>query len=66
MELKGVYIYTRELNDKKVCVLTNMLENTTKVNLPFEIKNVLLTNYKKESYSSQLELSPFETIVFEI
>ena len=54
------------MNQKKVCVVTNMLENKNQVILPFEIKKVLLTNYNKEYSSNNLELEPFETIVFEI
>ena len=45
---------------KKVCVVTNMLEGIKEVQLPFNIKKVLLSNYDKEYTSNKLTLSPFE------
>ena len=65
-DLEGVYIYTRYTDNKKVCVVTNMLENKNQVTIPFDIKKVLLANYNKEYSSNTLKLDPFETIVFEI
>ena len=65
-DLKDIYIYTRYTDNKKVCVVTNMVENKKEITLPFEIKKVLLANYNKEYSSNNLELEPFETIVFEI
>ena len=64
--MKDVYIYTRRANGKKVCVVTNMLEGIKEVQLPFNIKKVLLANYDKEYTSNKLTLLPFETLVFEV
>jgi glycosidase len=63
---KNVYIYTRRIPGKKVCVVTNMRDNIEHVVLPFGIKKVLLANYNKEYSGKKLTLSPFETVVFEV
>jgi glycosidase len=63
---KNVYIYTRRIPNKKVCVVTNMRDQVEHVVLPFEIKKVLLANYEKEYTTNKLTLSPFETVVFEV
>ena len=65
-EIEGVFVYTRETNDKKVCVVTNMIKDKKMITLPFEIKKVLLNNYQKEYKGNVLEMDAFETIVFEI
>ena len=65
-DMKNVYIYTRRIPGKKVCVVTNMRDNIEHVVLPFGIKKVLLANYNKEYSGKELTLSPFETVVFEV
>ena len=63
----GVFVYTRSYNDKSIAVVVNMKEEVKDINLPFEVNNVLLSNYDK-SYekTNNLALNPFETLVFEI
>ena len=63
----GVFVYTRNYNDKSIAVVVNMKEEVKEINLPFEVNNVLLSNYAK-SYekTNNLTLNPFETLVFEI
>ena len=63
----GVFVYTRSYNGKTIAVVVNMKEEVKDINLPFEVNNVLLSNYDK-SYekTNNLTLNPFETLVFEI
>ena len=61
-EKKNVFIYTREYEDKKICVVTNMNKFIEKIQLPFELDKTLLSNYNNE-YSSDLELNPYEAFV---
>ena len=43
-----------------------MRGNTEHVELPFEIKKTLLSNYDKEYNSSNVTLEPYEAFVVEI
>lgn len=60
-----IFIYTRENNDKHLCVVTNMSKNTYSIKLPFGIKKVLLHNYSNTLNDINVELKPYETLVYE-
>ena len=63
----GVFVYTRSYNGKAIAVVVNMKEEVKEINLPFEVNNVLLSNYNKTyNKTNKLILQPFETLVFEI
>lgn len=66
-ENKDVYSYIREHNNQRILVVSNFFAKDTKVDLPYNIKKVIISNYKKEYKSlNNLTLSPFESVVFEI
>lgn len=65
-EKENVFIFSRETESVKVLVVTNMRGNTEHVELPFEIKKTLLSNYDKEYNSSNVTLEPYEAFVVEI
>ena len=62
VEKKNVFIYTRESEDAKILVVTNMRGNTEEVVLPFEISEVLLSNYNR-TYENKITLEPYEAFV---
>ena len=62
VEKKNVFIYTRESEDAKILVVTNMRGNTEEVVLPFEISEVLLSNYN-HTYENKITLEPYEAFV---
>ena len=66
VEKENVFIFSRETESVKVLVVTNMRGNTEHVELPFEIKKTLLSNYDKEYNSSNVTLEPYEAFVVEI
>ena len=65
-EQKNVFVYSRENEDKKVLVVTNMRDNVEKIELDIEIKKTLLSNYDREYTSNTISLFPYETLVLEI
>jgi oligo-1,6-glucosidase/alpha-glucosidase len=59
--------YTREFNDKKIAVIANFDNKEVNLNLDFNIKKVILSNYDHlELHINQIKLRPYESIVFEI
>ena len=66
VDIENVFIFSRELEDKKVLVVTNMRGNVEHINLPFEITKTLLSNYDKEYKGSDITLEPYEAFVVEI
>ena len=56
VDIENVFIFSRELEDKKVLVVTNMRGNVEHINLPFEITKTLLSNYDKEYKGSDITL----------
>jgi oligo-1,6-glucosidase len=61
-----VYVYTRELNGKKLLVALNFTKNNASFKTKFDLSNakVLLGNYAAGSHNGQLK--PYEAIVYEI
>lgn len=66
VDLMDLFIYTRNTNEKRVLIVTNMRGNKIAVTLPFEIKKTLLSTHGKEYISSTLELEPYEAFVAEV
>ena len=66
VEKENVFIYTRQSNDKKVLVVTNMRGNNENVVIPFNIKKTLISNYDKEYNDKSIMLEPYEAFVVEI
>lgn len=65
-EQKNVFVYSRETENKKVLVVTNMRENVEKIELDINIKKTLLSNYDREYLSNTISLFPYESLVLEI
>ena len=59
---KDVFIYIREL-DKKIIICTNMTKNYVKIKLPYQIKEILLSNYNKSYKEDSIILEPYEAFV---
>ncbi|OOQ61499.1 oligo-1,6-glucosidase [Mucilaginibacter pedocola] len=61
-----VYVYTRELNGKKLLVLLNFRAKASAYNIGMDISkaSVLLSNYAKPSASGTLQ--PYEAVVYEV
>ena len=66
LDKENVFIYSRETNDKKVLVVTNMRGNEENVTLPYEIVKTLLSNYNTQYTSNELTLRPYEALVLEV
>lgn len=61
----NVFIYERCLDDKKIIVVVNMDKNQEFITLPYQIKELLLSNYKKDiTQNLNYELSPYEAFVY--
>ena len=65
-EQKNVFVYSRETENKKVLVVTNMRDNVEKIELDINIKKTLLSNYDREYNSNTISLLPYEALVLEI
>lgn len=65
-DLKDVFIYTRKNDKKKVLIVCNMTCKNLSVDLNFNIKEVLLSNYDIKYQNKINELRPFEAFVVEI
>ncbi len=65
VEKENVFTFSRETDNVKVLVVTNMRGNTEEIELPFEIVKTLLSNYDKE-YTNKIILEPYEALVLEI
>ncbi len=63
-ENENVFVYTRNDENNNICVVTNMKDTHQNIVLPFNIKEVLLSNYNNKYNSKTIELLPYETIVF--
>ncbi|MGB8461580.1 MAG: glucohydrolase, partial [Priestia megaterium] len=62
-----IMAYTRELNDKKIAVIANFDNKELTLNLDFNMKNVILSNYDHlELHLNQIKLRPYESIVCEV
>ena len=60
---KNIFIYLREIDDIKICVVCNMNKFKEEIALPFNIKETLISNYNKEYKNSSLTLEPYEAFV---
>ena len=65
VEKENVFTFSRQTDNVKVLVVTNMRGNTEEIELPFEIVKTLLSNYDKE-YTNKITLEPYEALVLEI
>ena len=65
VEKENVFTFSRQTDNVKVLVVTNMRGNTEEIELPFEIVKTLLSNYDKE-YTNKIILEPYEALVLEI
>ena len=66
-DIKNVFIYTRNYNDESIAVVVNMKDNVENITLPFNVNEVLLSNYnKKYDNTNVLSLQPYESLVFKI
>lgn len=65
-EQKNVFVYSRETENKKVLVITNMRDNVEKISLDIKIKKTLLSNYDRDYSSKTISLLPYESLVLEI
>jgi glycosidase len=66
-EAHNLFMYTRSFNNKTIAVVVNMRNIDLDVTLPFNVNNILLTNYNRKFKNiNSLTLKPFEAIVFEI
>ena len=65
-EQKNVFVYSRETENKKVLVVTNMRDNVEKITLPITVKKTLLSNYDRVYSSNTISLLPYEALVLEI
>ena len=63
---ESVYVYTRELDDKKLLILLNFKaeESAIKIDLDVHRANVLLGNYPIPSTDGTLK--PYEAVIFEL
>ena len=62
-----IMAYTREFNDKKIAVIANFDNKELTLNLDFNMKKVILSNYDHlELQLNQIKLRPYESIVCEI
>ncbi|AXI30687.1 glucohydrolase [Priestia megaterium] len=62
-----IMAYTRELNDKKIAVIANFDNKELTLNLDFNMKKVILSNYEHlELQLNQIKLRPYESIICEI
>lgn len=68
----NVYVYTREMNDKKILVALNFSEHNANCTVDINISNIqlLLNNYKdatvKHIDGSVVSLRPYEALVYKI
>ena len=65
VEKENVFTFSRETENVKVLVVTNMRGNKEEITLPFEVVKTLLSNYDKE-YTNKIVLEPYEALVLEI
>jgi len=66
-DIKNVFIYTRNYNDESIAVVVNMKDNVENITLPFNVNEVLLSNYNnKYDNTNVLSLQPYESLVFKI
>lgn len=63
VEKENVFVYSRNLNDCNIAVITNMRGNIETIELPFEIKKILLSNYDKQYSNNITTLQPYESVV---
>lgn len=60
-----VYGYERNYEDKQLIVINNFSKNNAKINLNYNIKNIMLSNYKENKINgSEIELRAYESIIF--
>ncbi|XMB86950.1 alpha-glucosidase [Mycoplasmatota bacterium WC44] len=65
-ENEQVYSYLRK-GDKNVLVLCNFFKEETVISLPYQVKNIVLSNYNdSQTNLNNLRLRGYESIVFEI
>ncbi len=62
----NVFIYSRKSNDLTLCVVINMNQYNEVIHLPFEIKQVILSNYKNIRNETDFTLLPYEAFVYVI
>lgn len=64
-DVDNLIVYTLT-GDKKLCVIANYQSSTLNIKLPFEIKNILLSNVDRSLAGSSLSLAGYELLVVEI
>lgn len=64
----NLFCYTRTLNDEKILIIANFTNKIQTFNTnEFKVKNIIISNYENpETNLSNLELRPFESIVYEV
>ncbi len=62
---KNVFVYTRNSSSKNICIIVNMRENEESIQLPFELKKILLCNYDRKDIHQTITLKPYEAMVVE-
>ncbi len=64
-DVDNLIVYTLT-GDKQLCVIANYQSSTLNIKLPFEIKNILLSNVDRSLAGSSLSLAGYELLVVEI
>lgn len=64
---ENIMAFTRKGEKSAVLILANFQNKEAKVKLPYEVKKILIDNYKKEGgFGKELTLEPYEAMVAEI
>lgn len=63
---KDVFVYTRRDENNSLMVVTNMTNREIEVSLPFEIKEIILSNYQNNHKENKVKLKPYESFLSRI
>ena len=62
----NTFVYTRKGQENTLGVVCNMTSKSVTLTLPFDVKDVILTNYKNKTYGRVLTLEPYESFLCEV
>ena len=63
---KNVFVYTRSDENNSLMVATNMTNQEIEVSLPFDVKEIVLSNYQNNHKDNKVKLKPFESFLSRI
>lgn len=61
---KDIFTYKREFEGQTIIIVVNMKKDKISYKLPYKVNKVLLNNYNKEYKNQELNLDPYEAIVY--